>query len=215
MSSEFRETKRLQRSPGPLKRSRFWLPNADPSTVVGDTTVPYKVLMKFWRGKESVRPGKVYFWSDGASEGSGIIRVGDFVHLGEWGGPGGVYIACLDRADVGYDPLSIDEDGTFVSRPHLQRFLNDPAFPSLNRTRTSARDSSSPSRSQQLLAYILTGVGSPLAFMAFEPNSEVSSDVLSKAEGMNIDSGAILLEPVLQVAGCDAAARLQRQPSDQ
>ena len=66
------------------------LPNVDPSTGVRDKAVPYKVLMKFRRGKDPDRPGKACFGCNGVPEGCGVIRVGDFVHVREWAGPGGV-----------------------------------------------------------------------------------------------------------------------------
>jgi uncharacterized protein YcbX len=72
------------------KRGCFQLPNVDPSTGVRDKAVPYKVLMKFRRGKDPVRPGKACFGCNGVPEGSGVIRVGDFVHVKEWAGPDGV-----------------------------------------------------------------------------------------------------------------------------
>ena len=34
----------------------------------------------------------------------------------------GCNVVSLDRADIWYDPLSIDEDNTFVLRPQLPSF---------------------------------------------------------------------------------------------
>jgi hypothetical protein len=62
----------------------------DIRTGVRDTAVPYKVLMKFRRGKDPARVGKPCFGVNGAPLGSGVVRVGDFVHVREWAGPGGV-----------------------------------------------------------------------------------------------------------------------------
>ena len=72
------------------KRNFFQLPNVDPSTGVRDKAVPYKVLMKFRRGKDPAMPGKACFGCNGVPKGTGIIRVGDFVHVREWAEPGGV-----------------------------------------------------------------------------------------------------------------------------
>jgi len=72
------------------KRNFFQLPNVDPSTGVRDKAVPYKVLMKFRRGKDPAMPGKACFGCNGVPKGSGIILVGDFVHVREWAEPGGV-----------------------------------------------------------------------------------------------------------------------------
>ena len=62
------------------------LPNVDLATGVRDKAVPYKVLMKFRRGKDPVKPNKACFGCNGVPMGSGIIRVGDFVHVREWAG---------------------------------------------------------------------------------------------------------------------------------
>ncbi|KAF9644632.1 hypothetical protein BDM02DRAFT_888505 [Thelephora ganbajun] len=72
------------------KCTRCLLPNVDPLAGVRDKAVPYKVLMKFRRGMDPAKPGKACFGCNGVPKGSGVIRVGDFVHVREWAGPGGV-----------------------------------------------------------------------------------------------------------------------------
>ena len=59
-------------------------------TGVRDKAVPYKVLMKFRRGKDVASPGKSCFGCNGVPRVSGVIRVGDYVHVKEWAGPDGV-----------------------------------------------------------------------------------------------------------------------------
>lgn len=72
------------------KCARCLAPNVDPSKGMRDKAVPYKVLMKCRRGKDPTRPQKVFFGSYGVPKGSGVIRVGDVLHVREWAGPDGV-----------------------------------------------------------------------------------------------------------------------------
>jgi len=72
------------------KCTRCLLPNVDPAAGVRDKSVPYKVLMKFRTGKDPERPSKPCFGSNGVPRGNGVVRIGDFVHVLEWAGPGGV-----------------------------------------------------------------------------------------------------------------------------
>lgn len=53
--------------------------------------MPYKVLMKYRTGKDPARKNKPCFGVNGVPLGTGVIRVGDFVHVKEWtAGPEGV-----------------------------------------------------------------------------------------------------------------------------
>ena len=58
-------------------------------TGVRDAAVPSKVLMKVHKGKDPEVANKPCFGVNAVPSGTGIIRVGDFVHVREWGGPGG------------------------------------------------------------------------------------------------------------------------------
>ena len=59
-------------------------------TGVRDKAVPYKVLLKFRKGGDVLKPGKSCFGCNGVPKVTGVIRVGDYVHVREWAGPGGV-----------------------------------------------------------------------------------------------------------------------------
>ena len=62
----------------------------DTATGVRDPAIPYKVLMKFRVGKDPAQMSKPCFGCNGVPLGTGTVRVGDFVHVKEWAGPGGV-----------------------------------------------------------------------------------------------------------------------------
>ncbi|OCH90529.1 hypothetical protein OBBRIDRAFT_592682 [Obba rivulosa] len=72
------------------KCTRCLLPNVDTRAGVRDAAVPYKVLMKFRRGKDPARMGKACFGCNGLYSGEGVVRVGDWVAVRAWAGAGGV-----------------------------------------------------------------------------------------------------------------------------
>ncbi|EMD31142.1 hypothetical protein CERSUDRAFT_120106 [Gelatoporia subvermispora B] len=72
------------------KCTRCLLPNVDTRAGTRDAAVPYKVLMKFRRGKDPTKAGKACFGCNGLYGGEGTVRVGDWVAVRTWAGAGGV-----------------------------------------------------------------------------------------------------------------------------
>ncbi|KAI0714592.1 MOSC N-terminal beta barrel domain-containing protein [Earliella scabrosa] len=72
------------------KCARCLLPNVDTSTGQRDAAVPYKVLMKFRRGKDPARMAKACFGCNAVVGSEGVVRVGDRVEVREWVGGIGV-----------------------------------------------------------------------------------------------------------------------------
>ena len=56
----------------------------DTSTGVRDAAVPYKVLLKFRKGKDPAQMSKACFGCNAVVGGDGIVRVGDRVEVKEW-----------------------------------------------------------------------------------------------------------------------------------
>ncbi|KLO20146.1 MOSC-domain-containing protein [Schizopora paradoxa] len=63
------------------KCTRCLLPNVDPDTGIRDKAVPFKILMKFRTGKDPARLKQPCFGCNAVPSGSGVVRVGDPVHV--------------------------------------------------------------------------------------------------------------------------------------